>query len=275
MPMRTYKLTIAYDGSRFRGWQRQPDTGLTVQGILEKKIGEITGYAVEVNGSGRTDGGVHARGQVASVVLSGKVEEDEFLPMLNGHLPEDIRVLRMELVKNGFHARHSARGKCYEYTIDVAEKADVFTRKYTFHYPLPGGQGLNLQNMRLAAGYLLGTHDFAGFTDRVDETSTIRRIDEIEIRCGNEKSGNGIEIRNVEEEGAQTANVADTRLCIRYKGSGFMYHMVRILTGTLLEVGGGLRTPESVRMALESGRRGDSGFLAPASGLCLMEVYYK
>ena len=100
--MRTYKLTIAYDGSRFRGWQRQPDTELTIQGILEKNIAEIVGYDVEVNGSGRTDGGVHARGQTASVILSGKAEEETFLSVLNEKLPEDVRVLQMELVKNGF-----------------------------------------------------------------------------------------------------------------------------------------------------------------------------
>lgn len=250
--MRTYKLTIAYDGSRYFGWQRQPDTELTIQGMLEKRIGEIMGYAVEVNGSGRTDGGVHARGQTASVILAGKVEEGKFLAMLNEHLPEDVRVLKMELVKNGFHARHAARGKCYEYTIDTGEKANPFTRKYTYHYPLPDGRKLDLQAMRRAAGELLGTHDFAAFTDRVDEKSTMRRIDEISI---------------VEEAG-------QGQIRIRYKGSGFMYHMVRILTGTLLEVGTGKRAPESVKKALESGKRADAGFLAPACGLCLMEVYY-
>ena len=244
--MRTYKLTIAYDGSRFRGWQRQPDTELTIQGILEKNIAEIVGYDGEVNGSGRTDGGVHARGQTASVILSGKAEEETFLSVLNEKLPEDVRVLQMELVKNGFHARYSARGKCYEYVIDTAEKADVFARKYTFHYP----QKLDLQKMRQAADYLLGTHDFAGFTDRVDDKSTVRRIDEIKITADG------------------------TKIHISYRGSGFMYHMVRILTGTLLEAGTGARTPESVKEVLESGVRSESGFLAPASGLCLMEVCY-
>lgn len=245
--MRTYKLTIAYDGSRFRGWQRQPDTELTIQGILEKNIAEIVGYDVEVNGSGRTDGGVHARGQTASVILAGKAEEETFLSILNEKLPEDVRVLQIELVKNGFHARHSARGKCYEYVIDTAEKAEVFARKYTFHYP----QKLDLQKMRLAADNLQGTHDFAGFTDRLDDKSTVRRIDDIRI----------------------TAD--ETKIRIRYQGSGFLYHMVRILTGTLLEVGTGARTAESVKDALQSGLRSDSGFLAPASGLCLMEVYYR
>lgn len=244
--MRTYKLTIAYDGSRFRGWQRQPDTKLTVQGILEKNISELAGYPVEVHGSGRTDGGVHALGQTASFCLSGKVEEQDFREELNKILPEDIRIVRMELVKNSFHARYSARGKCYEYSIDTGERANVFSRKYTFHYPYE----LDLNKMQIAANTLMGSHDFAGFTDRVDEHSAVRRIYKIEIK----RSGNLVKIE--------------------YRGSGFMYHMVRILTGTLLEVGTGERTIESVTEILKHGARADAGFLVPASGLCLKKVYY-
>lgn len=244
--MRTYKLTIAYDGSRFRGWQRQPDTKLTVQGILEKNISELAGYPVEVHGSGRTDGGVHALGQTASFCLSGKLEEQDFREELNKILPEDIRIVRMELVKNSFHARYSARGKCYEYSIDTGERANVFSRKYTFHYPYE----LDLNKMQIAANTLMGSHDFAGFTDRVDEHSAVRRIYKIEIK----RSGNLVKIE--------------------YRGSGFMYHMVRILTGTLLEVGTGERTIESVTEILKHGVRADAGFLVPASGLCLKKVYY-
>lgn len=244
--MRTYKLTIAYDGSRFRGWQRQPDTDFTVQGILEKEISLLAGYAVEVQGSGRTDGGVHAAGQTASIVLSGKVEEKSFQKVLNECLPEDIRVIGIELVKNKFHARYSACGKCYEYRIDTAERPNVFSRKYTFHYPYK----LDVNKMRQTADTLIGTHDFAGFTDRVDERSTVRRIYNIAVR----QSGSLIKIE--------------------YRGSGFMYHMVRILTGTLLEAGTGERTPESAAEVLRSGVRADAGFLAPASGLCLKQVYY-
>ncbi len=244
--MRTYKLTIAYDGSRLRGWQRQPDTDFTVQGILEKEISLLAGYAVEVQGSGRTDGGVHAEGQTASIVLSGKVEEKSFQKILNECLPEDIRVIGIELVKNKFHARYSACGKCYEYRIDTAERPNVFSRKYTFHYPYK----LDMNKMRRAADTLIGTHDFAGFTDRADERSTVRRIYNIGIR----QSGSVIKIE--------------------YRGSGFMYHMVRILTGTLLEAGTGERAPESAAEVLRSGVRADAGFLAPASGLCLKQVYY-
>lgn len=245
--MRTYKLTIAYDGSRFRGWQRQPDTDMTIQGILERDISEYVGYKVEVNGSGRTDGGVHASGQTARIILSGKVDEPVFLTEINEKIPEDIRIVNMELARNGFHARHSARGKRYEYTIDTAEKADVFLRKYSFHYP----EMINVKKMEKAIEYLRGSHDFAGFTDRPDEKSTTRRIYDIIVR----------------QDGH--------RLRIEYTGSGFMYHMVRILTGTLLEIGSGRRSPESINEIIESGQRADAGFLVPASGLCLKEVFYK
>lgn len=245
--MRTYKLTIAYDGSKFRGWQRQPDTELTIQGILEKNISELAGYPVEVHGSGRTDSGVNARGQTASFTLSGKIEEEWFRMQLNQKLPEDIRVLSMELVKNHFHARYSAKGKCYEYRVDTGERANVFTRKYTFHYP----HELDVNKMQKAADTLTGSYDFAGFTDRVDEHSTIRKIYGIQVK----DEGNLIRFE--------------------YRGSGFMYHMVRILTGTLLEVGSGKRTAESVAEVLNSGVRAEAGFLAPACGLCLKEVYYK
>lgn len=244
--MRTYKLTIAYDGTRYQGWQRQPDTELTIQGTLERAISTLKGYPVEVNGSGRTDSGVHAKAQTASIRLPGKVEEDAFLKELNRMLPEDIRVTGMELVKNRFQARYSATGKQYVYTIDTREKADVFTRKYCFHCP----EYLDIEAMRAASEYLIGKHDFAAFTDRNEDQSTIRKIYDIRI----EKQGNKVKIL--------------------YEGNGFMYHMVRILTGTLLEVGTGKRTIEETKVLLDSGERSQAGFLVPACGLMLKEVYY-
>lgn len=244
--MRTYQLTIMYDGSRFRGWQRQPDTELTIQGILEKQISDLAGYSVEVQGAGRTDGGVHAAGQVASIQLSGKIETEEFRDKLNQKLPEDIRVLEVKLMKNTFHARYSACGKCYEYYIDTGERGNVFFRKYRYHYP----KKLDIQQMRKAARILTGTHDFTAFTDRLDEHSGRRRIYQIEIL----------------EDGDLVK--------IIYKGSGFMYHMVRILTGTLLEVGNGERSLESIERLLRPGVRADAGFLAPANGLCMKQVFY-
>ena len=245
--MRTYKLTIAYDGTAYQGWQRQANTDRTIQGILESCISEQTGYPVEVNGSGRTDAGVHAEGQTASVVLRGAVEEGFFTGRVNGLLPEDIRILKEELVKNGFHARKSAVGKAYEYHIDTGERANVFARRYCFHYP---GE-LDLGTMKSAAGYLTGTHEFAAYTDKKDEKSTKRTIYAIIV------TGQG------------------GRVTIRYEGTGFLYHMVRILTGTLLEVGTGQRSVQSVQEALRSQERQQAGFLAPAEGLFLKEVRYR
>lgn len=245
--MRTYKLIIAYDGTRYQGWQRQGNTDRTIQGLLERVIGEQTGYTVEINGSGRTDAGVHAKGQTASIVLAGQPEDGFFTERVNRFLPEDIRILDARLVKNGFHARKSAVGKVYEYHIDTGEKPDVFTRRYCCHFP----EELDLGRMREAAGYLTGTHEFQAYTDKRDENSTRRTIYDIMV------SGQG------------------GRVTVVYKGSGFLYHMVRILTGTLLEAGTHQRTAKSVRDALRLKDREQAGFLAPARGLFLKEVWYR
>lgn len=244
--MRTYKLTVAYDGTCYQGWQRQSNTDQTIQGILEQTISGASGYSVEVNGSGRTDAGVHATGQTASVVLHGLTEEIFFTEEINRMLPGDIRILNSELVKNGFHARKSAIGKLYEYRIDTGKKPDVFQRRYCYHFP----HALDLEAMQKAAGYLTGTHEYAAYTDKKDEKSTKRTIYDIMV------SGQGGSVS------------------IRYNGTGFLYHMVRILTGTLLEAGIHERTPESVLEALQMKERGRSGFLAPARGLFLKEVHY-
>ena len=244
--MRTYKLTVAYDGTCYQGWQRQSNTDQTIQGILEQTISGASGYSVEVNGSGRTDAGVHASGQTASVVLHGLTEEIFFTEEINRMLPGDIRILNAELVKNGFHVRKSAIGKLYEYRIDTGKKPDVFQRRYCYHFP----HALDLEARRNAAGYLTGTHEYAAYTDKKDEKSTKRTIYDIMV------SGQGGSVS------------------IRYNGTGFLYHMVRILTGTLLEAGIHERTPESVLEALQMKERGRSGFLAPARGLFLREVRY-
>ena len=244
--MRTYKLTIAYDGTRYQGWQRQSNTENTIQGILEDAVMKETGRRTEVNGSGRTDAGVHARGQTARIVLPGKILSEEFTARLNERLPADIRVLQTELVKNGFHARKSAVGKVYEYHIDTGDRPDVFTRRFSFHFP----RRLDLEAMREAAGYLTGTREYAGYTDKKDEKSTRRTIYDIMI------SGQG------------------SSVVIEYDGTGFLYHMVRILTGTLLETGAGERKPEDAAAALRTKNRQQAGFLAPAQGLFLREVRY-
>lgn len=244
--MRTYKLTTAYDGTGYQGWQRQTGTPRTIQGILEKALTDAFGYPVEIDGSGRTDAGVHAEGQTASLVLPGLVDTDFFIEDVNRRLPADIRILRAELVKNGFHARKSAVGKAYEYRIDTGEKPDVFLRRFCYHF----NGNPDVERIRSAAGMLKGTHDFAAFTDLKDDRSTKRTIYDIMITAQN------------------------SMLTIRYEGGGFMYHMVRILTGTLLEVGTGKILPEDIPGILESKERIRAGFLAPARGLCLKEVYY-
>ena len=246
--MRTYKLTVTYDGSKYQGWQRQMNTDLTIQGILERTIGRLVGYNVELDGSGRTDAGVHAMGQVSSLVLRGQVDMQQFMLDLNRHLPDDIKVAKIELMRNGFHARRNAQGKRYEYYLDTREKPDVFTRRYSYHFPYP----LDVEAMEEAAGYLIGTHEFDSFTDQKDgEKSTRRTIYEIRI----EKEGEKIRIV--------------------YLGTGFLYHMVRKITGTLLEVGRGERRPEEIPAILSAKDPSLAGFLAPARGLFLREVYYK
>ena len=244
--MRNYKMIIAYDGTRYKGWQRLVEDSMTIQGILENILSKEIGYAVTIDGSGRTDSGVHARGQVANVKISRKVDPIIFRDAVNAQLPEDIRIVEMELVKNGFHSRLSATGKQYQYRIDRREKPDVFMRRFTYHFP----EKLDEIAMKKAAGLLIGTHDFAAFCDKKEDKSCIRTIYNIDFS----------------EEGSI--------LLITYTGNGFLNHMVRILTGTLVEVGNGQRTVESVKQALESGIRGDAGYTAPARGLRLEEVYY-
>lgn len=239
-------MTIAYDGSRYQGWQRQTTTDNTIQCILEWSIGRMVGYRVQVDGSGRTDSGVHARGQVASVKLSKLYDLAEFKDALNRHLPEDIRIVKVELVKNGFHARKSAKGKKYEYYIDCREKPDVFSRRYCYHYP----KKLDVEAMREAAKYLIGIKDFISFTDDKSSRDSVRRIYNIKIVEAGEK------------------------VRITYYGSGFLYHMVRILTGTLLEIGTGEREADKLPVVISAEDRSLAGFLAPARGLFLRKVYY-
>ena len=180
-------------------------------------------------------------------MLPGLAEEGFFTETVNSALPADIRILNAELEKNGFHARRSAVGKAYEYYIDTGEKADVFTRRCCYHYP----HELDLDRMREAAGYLTGTHEFGGYTDKKDENSTKRTIYDIMV------TGQG------------------SRVTLEYKGTGFLYHMVRILTGTLIEAGTHQRSAARVLDALQSGDRARAGFLAPARGLVLKEGWYR
>lgn len=241
------KLTIQYDGTRYDGWQRQGNTDNTLQGRLEGVLSRMVGKPVEIQGAGRTDAGVHALGQVASVHLPEGYTPQEVQNYLNRYLPEDVAVVDVVEVGERFHARLSATGKEYRYHIRMGSVPDVFARKYQYRVEEP----LDLDAMERAAGYLTGKHDFRSFCgNRRFKKSTVREVFHIGVEvCGSD-------------------------LTLVYQGDGFLYNMVRILTGTLLEVGLGQRTPESMVDILEARERTSAGKTAPAQGLVLQEVYY-
>lgn len=244
------KLILEYDGSRYDGWQKQGNTDNTIQGKLEAILEKWTGEETEIHGSGRTDAGVHAKGQVANFHVDAKIcqKAEEAKIYLNRYLPDDIRVLEAKEVSERFHSRLNAVRKTYSYTVETADKKNVFERKYVYGL----GECLDVERMRTAAGYLLGEHDFKSFcSNKKMKKSTVRRLDSIEIV----------------ERGSQVSFV--------YKGNGFLYNMVRILTGTLLEVGLGKRRPEEMQTILAAMNREAAGMTAPPEGLFLVNVEYE
>ena len=268
--MGNYRITVQYDGSRYKGWQVQKKEEATIQGKLQKVLESLTGDPVEVIGSGRTDAGVHALGQQASFHLeedialgplleagligSGEAFELGLLRWMNRYLPQDIAVTEVKKVSGRFHARYNAASKTYRYRIHTSPIPDVFARNYTYTYTdLP----LDIEAMKRAAEGLLGTHDFASFCgNRHMKKSTVRSIYSIEIR----------EIRDEKDR--------QKEIVIDYTGDGFLQNMVRILTGTLIEVGSGRRDPESMGEILETKDRTAAGYTAPAQGLTLLKVDY-
>ena len=242
------KLTIQYDGTRYDGWQRQGNTDNTLQGRLEGVLSRMVGKPVEIQGAGRTDAGVHARGQVASVHLPEGYTPQEVQNYLNRYLPEDVAVVDVVEVGERFHARLSATGKEYRYHIRMGSVPDVFARKYQYRVEEP----LDLAAMERAAALLTGTHDFRSFcANRRFKKSTVRTLRSIEL----------------DRRGAD--------LSLTFRGDGFLYHMVRILTGTLLEVGLGKRPQEDMTAILSAKDRSAAGPTAPAQGLVLVEVEYE
>lgn len=241
-----YRLLIQYDGTRYAGWQRQTAGRETIQGKIEDVLGRMAGQKVEITGAGRTDAGVHARGQVANVHLPEGKSTEEIRDYLNRYLPEDICVAEVSEAAGRFHSRLNAGTKTYLYRISTNKIKNVFERKYIYDLDEP----LDVTKMQEAASYFLGTHDFQGYCARKMKKSTVRRVDAIEFQ---EFSG---------------------ELRIFYRGNGFLYHMVRILTGTLIEVGRGERSPESVTEALLTKNRAKAGYTVPAKGLCLVKVEY-
>lgn len=242
-----YKLTIQYDGSRYDGWQKQGNTTNTIQGKLEGVLSRLVEGPVEVHGAGRTDAGVHALGQTASVKLPGNLPPEQVRDYLNSYLPEDIAVTEVEQAEDRFHARLSAKGKVYRYEIRLGTVGDVFRRKYQYRVAEP----LDVTAMRAAAKTLTGTHDFRAFcSNKKYKKSTVRTVSAIDIA------------------------VDDTDMSITFRGNGFLYNMVRIMTGTLLEVGLGLRCAEEMEEILVSRDRARAGKTAPAQGLTLVQVEY-
>lgn len=244
--MRNLRLDICYDGTRYKGWQRQSGTDGTIQGKIEQTLTRILGEPIEISGSGRTDAGVHARGQVASFHTESTLPAEAILAELRRYLPEDIGIVSCKDCSERFHARLNARKKTYCYRIWNSERPCVFERRYVAQMPEP----LDVDAMRRAAEHLCGQHDFSAFcANRKMKKSTVRQIYAVEI------SQAGDEIR----------------ICVT--GNGFLHNMMRILVGTLVEVGRGAREGETIP-ELFGAKREQAGFLAPAQGLCLMEVEY-
>ena len=243
-----YRMVIEYDGTRYKGWQTLGDTAMTIQGKLQDVLSKMAGEQVELIGSGRTDAGVHARGQEANFHLRERKSTAEIFAYVNRYLPEDIAVLTVEEVPERFHSRYQAVKKTYLYRIHTGEAGDVFSRKYVYDYR----KTLDRRRMEQAAQYLIGTHDFMAFCgNRKMKKSTVRTIYEIRFE---ERLG---------------------ELDIYYTGNGFLQNMVRILTGTLIEVGDGRREAEKMPGLLESRNRELAGYTAPAAGLTLLNVEYE
>ena len=260
---RNIRLTLAYDGSRYLGWQRQGYAGRqgsaarpegsekTIQGKLEALLGRLTGGPVNLIGAARTDAGVHALGQVANFHTGSRLPLPELAAAVQRYLPEDIALLAAEEVGPRFHARYLARGKRYRYRVWNRPFPEVFHRRQALHVPQP----LDLGAMERAAAHLIGEHDFTSFAARLSAgKSPVRRLEAVRV-CA--------------RPGAEAGWID-----LEFEGDGFLHHMARILAGTLLEAGAGRLDPQRVPRILAARRRSEAGPLAPAHGLYLVEVLY-
>jgi len=249
-----YRLTIQYDGTDFHGWQVQGTGARTVQGELVRALSLIDGRAVVVNGAGRTDAGVHALGQVASVELRREMSGDKLRAAINGNLAPDVRVIEAETVGEDFHARYSARGKTYRYRVFNARYASPFVSRYAHTDARP----LDVARMQECARLFVGTHDWTAFSAaQADVETRARHVTQLEVREHWSEEGRG---RLVE---------------ITASAEGFLRYMVRSIAGTLLEVGRGQMDAAQVARALDTRERSLAGATAPAKGLTLVEVHYE
>ena len=243
---RNFRMTVGYDGTRYSGWEHKAGRD-TIQGKLAQVLERMTGQTVHIIGAGRTDAGVHARGMVANVLLDTEMGDTDIINYVNQYLPEDIVVYEMTEVPERFHARYNATGKTYQYRIYDGRQKPVFDRKYVWKVD---GRA-DILRMKAGADYLQGTHDFAAFCKNPQKKkSTVRTVDRIEIS----RDGDYV--------------------TLTFHGNGFLYHMVRIMTGTLVEIGLGRMEPEQIADALATGDRTLAGVTAPAQGLTLLGIDY-
>lgn len=245
--MRNIMLKIQYEGSRYLGWQRLGNSDMTIQGKLEDVISRMTGEDISIIGSGRTDAGVHARGQIANFTTSSNMTLSEMKTYMNHYLPKDIVIWNISEAPERFHSRYNVKGKKYSYYIWTGEVQPPFIRKYSWHMK----ESLDLVKMMEASAKLMGTHDFIGFSSlKKTKKSTVRRLDSIEFEMDGDM------------------------LVLNFIGDGFLHNMVRILTGTLLDIGSGKVNLEIIEEIFKSGIRSEAGITVPPHGLFLEEVYY-
>ncbi|SDL18986.1 tRNA pseudouridine(38-40) synthase TruA [Natronincola ferrireducens] len=244
--MRNIMIKIEYDGTNYNGWQIQPN-GRTIQQEIMVALKNLTGENANINGSGRTDAKVHARGQVANFYTASSIPIERFPIAMNHFLPEDITILEAREVSNEFHARYWAKGKRYSYHLYNHPQRSALLRNYSYHIPY----SLDLDKMKEAANIFIGAHDFKGFMSSGSNVKdTIRTIHAIKV------------------------NKENNSIWITFEGNGFLYNMVRIMVGTLVEVANHKRNLNTVKVALEEGDRRQAGHTAPPQGLFLDNVFY-
>lgn len=265
--IRNILLTIKYDGTEFSGWQRQPHVP-TVQAEIERVLGVLCADDIEINGTSRTDAGVHALGQRANFLGEFAIPTENIKRAANSMLDPAIQITEVREVELGFHARFDCKGKTYEYRIHNGRECDPFRRNYCYFVNI---QQLDTEKMKEAAGYISGTHDFKCFqaSGSEEKKTTVRTISAISV-----ETLEWTEEMAVPDE-SDSRWFAPKDITIRVTGDGFLYNMVRIIAGTLVDVGLGRLDPEDVKEAIESLDRRKAGHTAPPQGLYLKEIYFE